>query len=350
MLLAEECAYSGDRSQALKIWHEMRGPFRERAATLPAVMRLLLQLGEFDELETMMAEGRKRYPYFEHFSIGYVRVAQQRGDLEEAIRRCAVIRKKLPRLADGYTTAAECLTKLGRHDEAEAIINRAVRKCPPGIDVLVAYARDAERRKDWQEALRRWEDVRTRFDHIYSHNGIAHCLQMLGRLDEAERVATETCERFPRNPWAYAALAMIAVKRGDLEGACRRWDTARRRVPYFAHAYKAGADAERRAGREDKADEILASGVTMIRSDLDLHLQYARNAHRKGNWAAAVERWALVRERFPNYDEARVQAAEALAAARQQGASPAAEATSGTMGDTQTLAASCVTVASAKGS
>jgi tetratricopeptide (TPR) repeat protein len=314
------------------------------------VLQLLLKLGAFDEADAMMKEGRKRYPGFEHFSKGYVQVAQQRGDPEEALRRCAVVRKKFPRLADGYTVAAECLTGLGRHDEAEAMIERAVRRVPSGLDLLVAYARQAERRLDWEEALRRWETVRAQFDHIYSHNGIAHCLRRIGRLDDAEKAAAETCKRFPEKPWAYATLADIAAARGDLDEAVRRWDTARRRCPSFAHAYKAGAAAERRAGRADKADSMLSLGVTMIRWDLDLHLQYAQSAHRRGDWAAAVERWALVRERFPDCDEARERAAEALAAAEQQGASLTERGAPVDVSEAPSTVPACTTCASAKDS
>src|SRR5262249_25966096 len=112
----------------------------------------------------------------------------------------------------------------------------------------------------------------------------------------------------------------IAVDRGDLNEAARHWDTARRRHPYFPQAYMAGAEVERRAGRADKADEFLASGGRMIKGGLDLHLQYGRSAHSRCEWGAAIERWALVRERFPDCDEARERSAEALVALAQQGA------------------------------
>lgn len=311
--LAEQAVDGGDPKRALKIWHEMRGPFRRKAARSPPALRLLLKLGAFDELDDLMQEGLRLDPQLEHFAQGYVQVAQKRGDLREAVRRCEIARKKFPHLADGYSVAAECLIELERPEEAEALMERAVHKIPSALHVLTTYARLAERRKDWEEALRRWEPVRSQFDHIYGHNGVAECLRRLGRLDEAEKVAIEACDRFPTEPWAFAILAAIAADRGDLDEACRRWDNARRRRPHFHYAYKAGAEAERRAGREDKADEILATGVAMVRGDLDLHLQYAQNAHRRRDWRVAAERWALVRKRFPDCAEARKGEAEALA-------------------------------------
>ena len=70
----------------------------------------------------------------------------------------------------------------------------------------------------------------------------------------------------------------------------------------------------RRANRETEADELLCAAVARITSNLALHLEYARSAHRRKDWAVAAERWALVRERFPDCAEAGNQEANARAA------------------------------------
>jgi tetratricopeptide (TPR) repeat protein len=315
---AFEDANCGNTDRALKTWREMRAAFPTKVTTSEPALRLLLKLEAFDEADAMIKEARKRYPGLQFLGKAYVQVARERGDSDETLRRCAVVQREFPRLADGYLIAAECLVNMGQSDEAEAVIERAVRKVPAELDLLVGYARHAEQRQKWPEALRRWELVRDRFDHIYSHNGIANCLRKMGRLDEAEKAAADTCERFPDQPWAFATLAVIAQDRGDLAEASRRWAFARRRVPYFAYAYKAGAEIARRAGHHQEADGILASGVTMIRGDLELHLEYARSARGQADQGTAAERWALVQERFPANAEAREQVAVARAALERQ--------------------------------
>jgi tetratricopeptide (TPR) repeat protein len=317
---AREAFDRGDREQALTIWHRTRALFPELSMTSEGALQLLLNLGAFDEADALIQKGWRRYPRDAHLARGYVRVAYKRGNQEEALRRCEIVRRKSPRIAEGYTTAAACLTDLGRHQEAEAMIERAVRKLPRDYDVLVDHARHAVHRKDWQEALRRWEAVKSsEADRGLGLGGVAQCLREMGHYDEAEGIATEMCERFPTNPWGYAELAAIAAARGDLEGAAQRWEVARKRCPFFVTAYTTGAEAARRVGREAEADEILGVGARLLRSDLGVHLEYARNAHRHGDWPTAVERWALVRERFPECAEAREQEARALAAMEGQG-------------------------------
>jgi tetratricopeptide (TPR) repeat protein len=320
--LAEETYGRGNPEQALAVWNKARARFPDLCLTTKKGLRLLLDLGLFDEADALMREGRRRYPHYTHCASGYVQVAYHRGDRQDTLRRCQIIRAKFPRLAEGYTFAAVCLAELDRHDEAEAMIERAVRKLPQDFDVLVGYARHAARREDWKEALRRWNLVKNRFDHVFGPGGAAHCLRQMGRYAEAETIAAETCERFPTDPWAYVTLAGIAADKGDLDRESQHWVAARERCPFFALAYTAGAEAERRVGREAEADDILSLAVTRIRSDLGVHLQYAYSAHHRNDWASAAERWALVCERFPDCDEAHEKTAEALLAggATKQGA------------------------------
>ena len=316
----------GDREQALTIWHRTRALFPALSLTSETALQLLLDLDALDEADALIQTGWQRYPHDAHFARSYARVAHKRGDREETLRRCEIVRRKSPGAAEGYTTAATCLTELGRHQEAEAMIERAARKLPDNYDVLVEHARHAVRRKDWQEAARRWEAVkRSEADRGLGLGGLAQCLREMGRYDEADEIATEMCERFPANPWGYAELATIAATRGDLEGAAQRWEVARKRCPFFAVGYTAGAGAARGLGREAEADAILGAGARLLRSDLGVHLEYARSAHRRDDWRAAAERWALVRERFPECEEAREQEAVALAALARQSQAACAE-------------------------
>ena len=66
------------------------------------------------------------------------------------------------------------------------------------------------------------------------------------------------------------------------------------------------------------ADEVMRVAVTRFPQDIAVHLEYAGNAHQRGEWTTAAERWALMRERFPECIEAREKEMEALAAPKKQ--------------------------------
>lgn len=313
--LAQAALDQDNREQALAIWHRMRALFPGMPMWSKPALRLLLDLGAFDEADALMQEGRTSYPHLEYFAKGYTWVAHRRGNPHETLRRCEIVRKKFPQIAEAYTFAAACLTTLGRHHEAEATIDRAVREIPHNFDVFVAYAQHAELRDDWPEALRRWELVNSRFDDAMGPRGIVHSLRQMGRYAEAEEIAIDTCERFPTNPWSYVTRAVVAADKGDLDAEIRCWADARKRCPFFALGYTSGADAARRTGQDGEADKILTLAVARLRSDLGVHLLYARSASDRGDGEEATRRWALVHERFPDCDEAREQAGRALAAA-----------------------------------
>lgn len=294
----------GDREVALAIWDQTRRLFPKIAGTSKLAINLLLDLGSFDELLGIIEEGQKRYPGHAQYAVGLAAVAQRRGDPQKALRLSEIVQKKFPDTIEGYTIAAACLGKLGRPQEAESTITQAAHKFPNNFETLVEYARCAMSRHDWQQALQRWEATKRQFDQTMVSINIAECLRRLGRHVEAEEVAVDLSKRFPGNPWVFVELAHIATAKGDLQSAVRHWGIARNRNPFFASSYIEGAEAARKIGRSADADAILNDGIVRLRLDLDVHLEYARSAERSGNFTAAVERWALVKQRFPGCAEA----------------------------------------------
>ena len=303
---------AGDRERALRIWRDMNECYPKLCMTSDEALNLVVDLGQYDEVEALIRVGRRRYPWHRAmFATISARAAHGRGDADETLRRCAVLHRKFPGVAAGYTIAAACLADLGRKDEAEAMIEQAASRFPRNYEIIVAHARYAERGKDWPKALERWRVLTDRFDDFLGPVGVAQSLREMVCYDEAREIATEASERFPDSPWADVELARIAAAVGNLEGAAQHWETTRERFPDFAVAYTAGAEAVRRVGREAEADKILGLAVTRLRYDLGVHLEFARSADRRGD-KTAMERWRLVCDRFPDCAEARGRAAEAL--------------------------------------
>jgi tetratricopeptide (TPR) repeat protein len=222
--------------------------------------------------------------------------------------------RKFPARPEGYHLATDCLNRLGRHEEADAVIARGASKFPTDFFIMEHYARIATQRRVWPEALRRWKLMQGRIDNIAVPLGIARCLREMNRLAEAEKVLAEAHSRHKLNVEFFTELASLATATGDIEHAIRCWQEAIRCNPFSAGAYTKGAAAMLRIGRDPDADELLTTAITMCKADLAVHLEYARNAHRRRDWATAKERWAIVRERFPECVEARQQEAAALVA------------------------------------
>ena len=316
--IARRLLKQGDREQAVGIWRQLRARFPGLSAMSEDGLSLVLELGHYDEAEVMLKAAHRYYPDRKAlFATGMARVAYRRGDLEEAVRRCRTLLRKFPTAAEGYHIAATCLSGLGRHEEADAILTLGVSNLPTDVKINVHYAQIAMQRRAWPEALRRWELMRGRFESPAVPLGLARCLREMGRLAEAEMVLTEAGVHHGESNELLAELANLATAKGDFDEAIRCWKNAARLFPSFAIAYTKGAEAMRRAGQEAEADELLCLAVTRFKANLAVNLEYARSAHRRRDWAVAAERWKLVRERFPECAEARQQEVDALAAAEQ---------------------------------
>lgn len=299
---AKEALGVGDRKRALAIWNEMYARFPRLCAQSKTAIWLMLDLGLLNDAERILRAGEKRYPGNPQFALGLVELDRRRGNVDGALARCEVLQKKFPNDADGYIIYAGCLTALGRLVEADTLLKRATDRFPNDCEVLIGYARAAERRKDWHEAVGRWKVVRSRFDNPSTALGMAGPLRLAGHISEAEEIVIALLLRAPGNHWAHAEMARIAASSGDLDKEAQCWASVRKQSPNLALGYLEGAQAARRAGREQEADEILFDAVQREIPDLAIYIEYARGAERRGGKAAAVDRWALVRERFPEYD------------------------------------------------
>jgi tetratricopeptide (TPR) repeat protein len=313
---ARQAFRQGNREQATETWREMRARFPLLCVTSWGWHDLALDLGCYDASEALLQLGSRRYPGYKpvFFAMSLARVAYRRGDPEEAIRRCKALLQKFPAVADGYHLTARFLSSTGRHDEADAILARGASMLPTDFNIAEHYAQNAMQRHVWPEALRRWELMQGRFENIAVPLGMARCLREMNRLAEVQTVLDEARVHYKLSDEFSVELADLATAKGDFDEAIRCWQDAVRLNPFFAGAYSKGAAAMRQVGREADADELLQTAITVCKADLGVHLAYARSAHRRRDWAAAKERWAIVRDRFPDCVEAREQQANALAA------------------------------------
>lgn len=126
-------------------------------------------------------------------------VAQERGDLEEAVLRWRNVRKRHPTSWKCYNHETICLRSLGRLEEADALISRGTGKCSESLFVAIEWARTAEARSDLAAIEQRWRSVWDRFGWVGAAIGLSRALRRLGRSEEALDTLLAVKARFPRD-------------------------------------------------------------------------------------------------------------------------------------------------------
>jgi tetratricopeptide (TPR) repeat protein len=107
----------------------------------------------------------------------------------EAAQRWEVYRERFPDSEEGFALGSVALIELGRFYEADALLRVAMEKFPEYPDVHSNYALVAHHRRDWPEAVARWEAFRANFSQFRIGFSLgAAALVELGRYDDADRL------------------------------------------------------------------------------------------------------------------------------------------------------------------
>jgi tetratricopeptide (TPR) repeat protein len=172
--------------EALRRWQVVRERFPDDAAGFLGKANALRGAGHLAEAEALLCEAVQRFPEHEAIAVAYASLASQRRDWPEALHRWAAVKTKFPKNADGFLGAANALRAAGRLDEAELLLSEAARRFPDHAGIAVAGAAAASERRDWAEALARWDRVRRLLpNQVQAYLGILDALNEMGRLEEA---------------------------------------------------------------------------------------------------------------------------------------------------------------------
>lgn len=224
----------------------------------------------------------------------------------------------------GYTDGTIALREIGDLVSAEAVIAEGLIRCPEFHGCYMVWADLAMRRRDWPEATIRWAEARRRFPKDgqgYVHG--AHALQQLGRMDDADRVLEQGRAAIPNDPWVLATWGYFAQHHRDTEEALRRFEIVRRQVPHHPAGYVSAAITLRDRQRYQEAEAILAGALLRFPNDASPAIDFASIAQARGDRDEAIDRWRVVRERYPDHPAGYT---HAMAALRTAGRGEEAEA------------------------
>ena len=290
-----------DWQTAIGQWEAVRRRFPQLVAGHVGGAQALREAGRLDEAEMLLAAGIEAFPGDAGLRIEHAATAARRGDWAEAARRWDEVRARFPDHPASYTGAAQALRAERRFAEADAILHEALDRFPRDPAVRSEYGWLAQTAGDWPEATRRWQAMREQHpEHVAGYTAGAISLREQRRFDEADALLTQAVTRFPGERTAIVEYAWLAQARRDWPEAVRRWEEVRRRYPELPEGFLRGAQALATLWQHDSAEKLLDEGMARFPHEAAIATEYAWSAFHRHEFDDAVQRFAALRERFPD--------------------------------------------------
>lgn len=296
-------------------WDEARRTMPNVVLESDDSLPILLGLKRYEEAEALMDQGRQHSPRNRRWLRALARIAQHRGDYEEAVRRWKAAQDSTMDTTEAWLNEATCLRFLGRHDEAEAVYDEVIRRRPDDLGALTERAKTSDERRDWLKSEARWRPLAERYKIGFVFAAYGRVLGELGRFDEAEGILDHSRAMFPANLDTAITRAHLAERRGDMTAACERWAELHRVAPYFQQGYHDWAECLLSVERHTEADSVMRDAIQRFPNESWPLFEYANLAHRRQDWKEAASRWEAFRRQFPDREEGYTLGTDALNAA-----------------------------------
>ena len=199
-----------------------------------------------------------------------------------------------------YLKAIKASLELGFFTRADSICNQALAKFPEEEDLHIQFGEIAMRKRDFAEAIKRWDIAREKFPYQpapYARAAWANA--QLGEYEKAEQLAIQGQEKATEWPDCWTINAEIAMRRRDFTEASRRWNIVRERFPRVPAGYARAAWTYVEMGEYEKAEQLAIQGQEKTSEWPDSWTINAEIAMRRRDFTEASRRWNIVRERFP---------------------------------------------------
>jgi tetratricopeptide (TPR) repeat protein len=254
--LAQVAAAKGDYETAIRRLVEVRKQFPAIWLGYALGVQALCAVNRLQEAEALAERAMLLFRDEVSIFIDHARLADNRENWELALQRWEVVRTRFDHMS-GYTGAAHAMIKVGRYDEADALLSNARTRFPTDPAPTAGLALCAQTRGNIPEAVERWKHLALRFPlKIHSCLDAARALELLDTTTDAENVLREAVDHFPAEPRPLIELGSLLLRREDFLGAADVWATLRQTFPDQQMGYVRGAEALLRAGRPAEADAV----------------------------------------------------------------------------------------------
>ena len=304
-----------DIAEAGKRWEKVRQLFPNHPTGYTGASVTLRESGQLDEAQALLTQAEVQFPNELSLLVEQAWMALAQRDLPAAIQRWAHVRQRQPDLWLGYTGGSAALRDAQRFEEAEALLGEAVVRFPDAQQASVDYAQLAAARRDWPDALLRWQTVAERYpDRIEGHAGQALALRELNRLPEVEAVLRHASGRFPDRTELLIDLAWSVTHQHRHDDAIGLWELVRTRFPDHVGGFNGGAVALGNAGRVAEATAMLDRATARFPDNPGPPNERGWLAMNQHEYVEAERVFSSVRERFPDQPVAALGLGRALRA------------------------------------
>ncbi len=239
--------------------------------------------------------------------------ATERRDPDAVSGLARLLARERPDDAAAHLECANALIAIDRHDEADAMLQPFLLSSPPHPDIMVRHALNAATRRNWSEAVRRWDEVLVRLPDLeVAELSRALALRELGKLDEADHALCRIRLARPDNYDIAYHWAINPLYQQAWTTAISRWEEVRSRWPDVPTSRSCIASALRELGRLDEAKAVLAEAEQRFAGNFEIELELALLSGRMGDWPDALRRWDALQTRHPGHPQVEAQRNEAL--------------------------------------
>jgi tetratricopeptide (TPR) repeat protein len=346
-----------DWNAAVYLWSDLHNIIPDARAPLVGLANALIHLRRTDEAEAALQKAPKEFYNHLDFLVAMALSADVRGDQDSALLRWSNINHRFADFSYAHAAIAAIYLSRGEYEAAEAVIGPALARFPLDADILVHATNTAIARKDWENADLRlrpllatlpdhpyvaarggqlrelvanglgiansdslWRDVEAaerRGDWSYAHEiwtkihergtaprdsyiGLARSARELGNFSDAEAHLAKARAAYPDDAEVFANYAQIASNAQDWEEAARRWREGIKRFPELDVCCNLSAEALRRIGAFDEADQLAGDTLQKYPERMDIRVLHAIIAQDAGRWDDAVARWEAIAQIMPD--------------------------------------------------
>lgn len=203
-----------------------------------------------------------------------------------------------------HAALAKTIRNQGKVIESEELLAELIRQFPENVDLFGEFARAAQARGDWAEALRRWEVVITRFPGRWNgFRGKFSALAGSGQSAAAEDLVAARAGDFPNDPDALHDFARWAERRQDWRHAESIWRSFMKLHQPRDWIYLALAGVLICQEKFAEAESVLHEARQHFPNHTPLAIASAKCSERSGDTSEALRRWKSVSGLSPKSPE-----------------------------------------------
>lgn len=235
----------------------------ESARAMSFLAEALVRLNRNEQAEPWFKMATELEPQLLEAHLGYAMLLLKNKDFAGSLRESQRATGLNAKSAMAHFTLGQSLQGLGRLNDAEDSLRTAVSINPSQADFRFALGvilNDEAKYGEARDIFSQMIDLDPNFARVHSY--LAEVWAHLGNLDESERCYRTALKIDPNMPEVLTGLGMTLLKKCDYTGAEKAFVRSLEIIPGTSWVYARLADALRRQGKLDEAEEMNRKGLT----------------------------------------------------------------------------------------